>query len=61
MTADLRPRHEHTLPCGHKAVTDDHHHAICCTHCGRIQEPVEVVKFHVNADGYRRGEREVIA
>ena len=57
----LTPRHEHALPCGHKVVTDDCHAAVHCARCGSVQEPVQVVRFHVNADGYRRGPREVIA
>ena len=61
MTTDLAPRHEHALPCGHKVVANDHHYAIHCARCGTIQEPVEVARFHVNRDGYRRGEREVVA
>ena len=61
VTTTLTPRHEHHLPCGLKAVTDDRHNAIHCARCGRIQEPVQIVRFHVNDDGYRRGPAEVVA
>ena len=57
----LTPRHEHALPCGHKVVTEDTHAAVHCARCGVVQEPVTVTRYHVDADGKRRGPAEVIA